>query len=48
MAKGKSKNTTSKSQDNMAPPDPSYPITASPGHPNIAKGAQEDDLTVIL
>jgi hypothetical protein len=42
MAKGQHKNTTRKSQGNMAPPGPSYPTTASPGYLNTAK-AQKDD-----
>lgn len=35
------------SQGNMALPEPGYPATASPGHPNTAK-AQEDELKTIL
>jgi hypothetical protein len=34
MAKGQHKNTINKSQDNMASPEPSYFIIASPGYPN--------------
>lgn len=43
MAKGQGNNTISKTQSNMAPPEPSYPTTASPGYLNITK-AQENDL----
>lgn len=37
MAKGQCKNTIKNSQDNMAPPDPSSPTTASPEYYNTTK-----------
>jgi hypothetical protein len=35
MAKGKCKNFTNRNQDHSASSEPSKPITASPGYPNI-------------
>jgi hypothetical protein len=45
MGKSQLKNTISKNQGNIAPPEPSYSATASPRYPNtrITK-AQENDL----
>ena len=43
MPRGQYENTINNSQDNMAPPELSYPTTASPGYSNIAE-AQENDL----
>jgi hypothetical protein len=34
MVKGQHKNKINKSQGNMAPPELSYPTTASPEYPN--------------
>jgi hypothetical protein len=43
MPKGQHKNTSSKTQGNMAPPEPSHPATANPGYSNETE-AQEEDL----
>jgi hypothetical protein len=43
MAKDQHKNTINKSQANIAPPEASYPTTASPGYPNTTE-AQENGL----
>ena len=43
MAKGPSKNTVNKSQDNVACLEPSYLMTTSPRYLNRTE-AQEDDL----
>ena len=43
MAEGQHKNTTNKSQDNMAPPEHNCPTAASPGYPNTTI-TEEDDL----
>ena len=37
MHRCQSKNTINDSQGNMAPPEPSYSITASPGYSNTAE-----------
>jgi hypothetical protein len=43
MAKGHHKNTISKNQRNMAPSEPSYSTTTSPGYSNIFE-TQENDI----
>jgi hypothetical protein len=37
MANGLRKNTINKNKGNMAPPEPSFPTTASPRYPNTAE-----------
>jgi hypothetical protein len=43
MPKGQYWNTMNKTQGNMAPPEPRYPATTSPGFPNEPE-AQDKDL----
>ena len=45
MPKGQYWNTMNKTQGNMAPPEPRYPATTSPGFPNEPE-AQDKDLKI--
>jgi hypothetical protein len=47
MEKGKHKNLTNRNQDYLAPSEPSSPITARPGFPNIPE-KQDLDLKSYL
>ena len=42
MPKGQCKNTINRNQDNIAPPESSYPATTNPGYPNETEAQEED------
>jgi hypothetical protein len=47
MSKGKCKNLTNRNQDYLAPSEPNYPTTVSPGYPNTQE-KQDMDLKSYL
>jgi hypothetical protein len=41
MPKGQCKNTINRNQDNIAPPESSYPATTNPGYPSETEAQKE-------